>query len=107
MIACEVGKTPVVHAGDAASVALVGPKWRRPPMVYLSSLSAVACEVGKTSVVHVGNAAVMAFVGPKRRRPTMVYFSSLSAMATDMLGASLISAKPASYSVGRAWFHER
>ena len=39
------GKTPAVYAGVASAVAFMGPKRRRPPMFYFSSMMAVDAEV--------------------------------------------------------------
>ena len=38
------GKTPVVYAGIASAVAFMGPKRRRPPMFYFSSMMAADVE---------------------------------------------------------------
>ena len=38
------GKTPTVYAGIASAVAFMGPKRRRPPVIYFSSMMAVDTE---------------------------------------------------------------
>ena len=38
------GKTPVVYAGVASVVAFMGPKRRRPPVFYFSSMMAADAE---------------------------------------------------------------
>ena len=38
------GKTPVVYAGVASAVAFMGPKRRRPPVFYFSSMMAADAE---------------------------------------------------------------
>ena len=40
----ESGKTPVVYAGVASTVAFMGPKRRRPPVFYFSLMMAADAE---------------------------------------------------------------
>jgi hypothetical protein len=48
-MACKAIKTPAVYADDTAAVAFLGPKWRRPPMFYFSSMMAAVADVLATA----------------------------------------------------------
>ena len=44
------GKTPVVYAGVASTVAFMGPKWQRPPVFYFSSIMVADAEALATDL---------------------------------------------------------
>ena len=46
------GKTPAVYAGVASAVAFMGPKRRRPPVFYFSSMMAADAEALATDSSH-------------------------------------------------------
>ena len=67
------GKTPAVYAGVASAVAFMGPKRRRPPVFYFSSMMAADAEALATdssfSAHPASVAACMARRGRQQRRP--------------------------------------
>ena len=91
------GKTPAVYAGVASAVAFMGPKQRRPPMFYFSSMMAADAEAMATDLslsAHLTSvAACMARPPAWESRPqkweTRYEAAAWTAATTPMLPAVL------------------